>query len=124
MPRQKKGIFTTLDDRHKFVFGVGSRMAQLGGELFGTYRDDADGIATRKAFEKAKTEKLYARVELTEADFCQFEEGFKSFQRLRIAMQLEKARVQLQMDDVLRRTDLLGITITTAQDESRLVGGK
>ena len=77
----------TKSERASFLFSFGQFYANLGG-TFGTYRTAGE------AWEQAKNFKPYSQLQIgTVKDQMNFETGFNTFQNLRIAMQLEAARV-------------------------------
>jgi hypothetical protein len=110
----RKGIFKTLDARHKYMQSLGTFYAALGGE-FGAYR------TARPAFEAAKPMKLYERVKIVESDFIQFESAFNKFQDLRVAMQLEKARAQAVMAEIRMETDMDEVKVSPAKTLKELI---
>lgn len=103
-------MFKSRDQRHRYMQCLGTFYAGLGG-TFGTYRD------AQPAFQDAKTHRLYVRVGITDDDFCQFEAGFLQHQEFRAAMQLDKARAQKEMSDILTEVDLLGMEDKVFQDK-------
>jgi hypothetical protein len=89
----------TKTERADFMYCYGQFYAGLGG-TFGTYREAGE------AFVEAKKFKPYAQLEISfVTDFPNFETGFNTFQKLRIALQKQKAQSEARMKALLVKID-------------------